>query len=288
MPKAIDIKGKRFGRLVAIERSHKDNSGGWIWRCKCDCGNEASARPYSLKSGNTNSCGCLHKETSAENGKKSAKYSFNIDFFKNMSPDLAYILGLFASDGYLCDTNNQIKFSFSDIDIDVLEKIKIASSYNGEIYKRLISLNDKVYNVATLIFYSKELRDIFYNYGLTTKKSFTVSIPKEITDKYMIHFIRGFFDGDGSVGGQLIKGSQQMRVRIGCGSKEIIEQIKSWLHININTRNVKISERNNFYEIAYSTNDSIKLYESFYTNYSIFLDRKKKKFEEIMDIRNSR
>ena len=34
-----------------------------MWLCKCDCGNIVSIRGYSLRSGNTQSCGCIQKET---------------------------------------------------------------------------------------------------------------------------------------------------------------------------------------------------------------------------------
>lgn len=56
-----DISGKRFGRLTAIEISHKANRR-MIWECKCDCGNTVYAPTCNLSSGNTQSCGCLNKE----------------------------------------------------------------------------------------------------------------------------------------------------------------------------------------------------------------------------------
>ncbi len=55
--KAIDIKGQRFGRLLAIEYA-----GGCKWLCKCDCGNEKLVDGSSLRLGHTRSCGCLHEE----------------------------------------------------------------------------------------------------------------------------------------------------------------------------------------------------------------------------------
>ena len=55
--------GKRFGRLVVIERTDKSNNGGVIWRCKCDCGNEKEVPTSYLTSGHTKSCGCLKLES---------------------------------------------------------------------------------------------------------------------------------------------------------------------------------------------------------------------------------
>lgn len=57
MGKFQDLTGQRFGRLVAVEYL-----GGSRWNCKCDCGNYHTVVAYSLKSGNTKSCGCYNIE----------------------------------------------------------------------------------------------------------------------------------------------------------------------------------------------------------------------------------
>ena len=56
-----DITGKRFGKLVAIERIGSRN-GKALWRCRCDCGKYTDVPGSALRSGGTKSCGCLHNE----------------------------------------------------------------------------------------------------------------------------------------------------------------------------------------------------------------------------------
>ena len=56
-----DLSGKRFGRLLVIDRSEK-KSGKQYWNCICDCGKAVSVRSDSLTSYRTQSCGCLQKE----------------------------------------------------------------------------------------------------------------------------------------------------------------------------------------------------------------------------------
>lgn len=58
----IDITGKKFVRLLVVEKHHQDKRGEWYWRCVCDCGNEKVVSGYKLRTGNTKSCGCLQKE----------------------------------------------------------------------------------------------------------------------------------------------------------------------------------------------------------------------------------
>ena len=68
MSKAVDLTGRRYGRLLALEqvKSEKDKRHAF-WQCQCDCGNRIVARKDSLEAGNTKSCGCI----SAEHGWKS-------------------------------------------------------------------------------------------------------------------------------------------------------------------------------------------------------------------------
>lgn len=66
-----NLLGRRFGYLTVVARngshcsSKTSKSGGSaVWTCKCDCGNTIDVLNFSLKNGDTTSCGC----------KKSSKY----------------------------------------------------------------------------------------------------------------------------------------------------------------------------------------------------------------------
>lgn len=59
--RALQLKGQRFGRLIAIEIAGKQRKMN-TWRCICDCGNETITTATRLKSGKTRSCGCLAGE----------------------------------------------------------------------------------------------------------------------------------------------------------------------------------------------------------------------------------
>lgn len=59
---AKDLRGQRFGRLVAIEPTEERRYNSVVWRCRCDCGNEKLASARALMSGGTKSCGCCHKK----------------------------------------------------------------------------------------------------------------------------------------------------------------------------------------------------------------------------------
>ena len=70
-----NIKGERFGRLVAldfIEKRHRTP----FWNFKCDCGKEKIIGSWAVTRGGTVSCGCYLHEKLVENGK--AKYKYGI------------------------------------------------------------------------------------------------------------------------------------------------------------------------------------------------------------------
>jgi len=62
VPKFIDLTGQKFGRLVVLRFISKNNRYHKYWLCRCDCNKKKIIREDSLRSGNTQSCGCLFRE----------------------------------------------------------------------------------------------------------------------------------------------------------------------------------------------------------------------------------
>src|SRR4249920_1072727 len=60
MPKFVDITGHQYGRLTVLHRT--SGSGRVHWQCRCICGTELSVQSADLRTGNTQSCGCLKFE----------------------------------------------------------------------------------------------------------------------------------------------------------------------------------------------------------------------------------
>lgn len=64
----IDLTGQRFGRLTALSEHGKAKNGHTTWLCLCDCGNKVVSTVDHLRSGHTQSCGCLQRERSTTHG----------------------------------------------------------------------------------------------------------------------------------------------------------------------------------------------------------------------------
>jgi hypothetical protein len=61
-----DLSGQRFGRLTVVKLDHRNDRRKAIWLCRCDCGETSLADGNNLRSGNSESCGCLRREQLAD------------------------------------------------------------------------------------------------------------------------------------------------------------------------------------------------------------------------------
>ena len=65
-----DLTNQQFGRLTVIKDSGKKSQNRVIWQCICQCGTECEVDTNRLTTGNTQSCGCLHREKISNLTKK--------------------------------------------------------------------------------------------------------------------------------------------------------------------------------------------------------------------------
>lgn len=72
-----DLTGQRFGKLEVIEMNGRTKRGLVIWKCKCDCGNEANIVSHYLISGATQSCGCYQREAARQRCIKQNEYDLS-------------------------------------------------------------------------------------------------------------------------------------------------------------------------------------------------------------------
>lgn len=58
---SLTSPGDRYGRLVVVEAAGYDKHGNKTFVCLCECGIRTTVGGYSLRQGNTKSCGCLKR-----------------------------------------------------------------------------------------------------------------------------------------------------------------------------------------------------------------------------------
>jgi intein/homing endonuclease len=121
----------------------------------------------------------------------SRKYSLNESFFDEWSAAMAYVLGFWFADGYMRH-DKSYRVSFTSNDIQILKDIRRVMGSTNPIYKT------KRDNSSYVVLHSKKLFERLIVLGGMQRKSRFIRFP-EIPQEYIKDFVRGYFDGDGSV-----------------------------------------------------------------------------------------
>lgn len=134
------------------------------------------------------------------------RYAVNENFFKIWSSNMSYILGYICADGCLIDAHNSSRTQYLGItskDSSILHKINQALGCNKPLYKGLPRItkypSGKTYKNSltyTLRIGNMVIFNDLIRLGLTPRKSLSLKLPR-IPLRYFVHFLRGYFDGDG-------------------------------------------------------------------------------------------
>lgn len=127
---------------------------------------------------------------------KQKKHFHDKTVFEKDSENKYYILGLICADGNLWNGINKrhkISISLHKNDRQLLVDINKLVCKTNIVYDRSNS------DMSELVIYDKDIYNIIKSYNINENKSLTLEFPNNIPDKYLKDFIRGYFDGDGSV-----------------------------------------------------------------------------------------
>lgn len=207
-------------------------------------------------------------------------YDINENFFSVWAPQMAWVLGLLFTDGNVQTrrTSHQ-SISISSIDLDLLENVNRFLKTIRPI-RKCIQSHDKTRHIYQLEFYREKMRDDLHNLGLIEKKSLIMEFP-DVPDEYIRHFIRGCWDGDGTV---YIDRDCRLNAAYVSGSYEFIKQMVVELaKVGITRQseesflNIHKDKRSNAYSIRLNSRKNLEtLFHFFYDNVNetVFLRRK--------------
>ena len=235
----------------------------------------------------------IAKRTYTEAKQQGRKYPCNDDFFKIQTADMGYILGFIAADGYISAKENCISIEILQQDKDILFQIAEKMDVSRPI---TIQTRNNGCQTATLRNWSASWKQDLSHYGIINNKTFTLKPPTLLLPKYRIDYIRGYFDGDGSISTTKAKNSKGIIYNknsfeiIGASKSEmnwIRKELINHYHIILNKPGHYTTENGTvIYKIITTDKKQIqKIYNLFYnTESSLYLNRKKEKFETILNI----
>ncbi len=119
------------------------------------------------------------------------KHKVNEDYFKVWTHEMAWVLGLFVTDGHVNKQLHSIYFSQKDERI-----LKLIAKYMEADY--VLAATGPTKTTPTLIINSKEIKKDLEMLGIVANKSLTVPFPN-VPEEFLTSFVRGVIDGDGWV-----------------------------------------------------------------------------------------
>jgi intein-encoded DNA endonuclease-like protein len=224
-------------------------------------------------------------KSSSTDIKKSGDYRTyycNFDFFEKMDcEEKAYWVGFIAADGAVVVRQNQssLTISLSSKDRNHLEKFKksIESEHKIRDYKT------NGFDVSSISISNRKLVKDLKQYNIIQNKSLVYSMPENVPDDLLNHFIRGYMDGDGYVVNWKRKNRNNIKeLKVGfCGTTEFLEDLKSCINTNLDLTVGCIYKTSNspIFCLEYTgVKTSLLIKDYLYNNASKFMQRKLDKF----------
>ena len=226
------------------------------------------------------------REAAIESNINRAKKK-NDDYFSIQSPNMAWLLGFLAADGTISKRDNTIKLGLSEKDSEILERIKTELSLEDTEVKHYT--NSRGYDCCSLEWTSKKQKNDLSKYSVVPEKTFILKPPYLLNSQYYIDYIRGYFDGDGSINYCHIKGGA-LRWQVCSATREIIQFVIDTLYNEYGIKKVNIYSQQRktapLYYCQYSTNATKKIYPVLYgTGSTLYLKRKRDHYEEILKMK---
>lgn len=204
-------------------------------------------------------------------------YKVNDLYFSKQNANMAYLLGFYAADGCVYKDKNTIKLTLASVDKEFLENIKKELDSNYPI--RDYETKDGYVN-SEFIFSSLQIKKDFSNYGIVPLKTYNLKFPDRLKKEYYLDFIRGYFDGDGSIS---TAGESAIRWQICAYNKDILKRIVDILEeYDIPKVSIQSLPNRNIYTIQYSTNSTKKIFNILYYDNCLCLKRKYDKFKALV------
>lgn len=189
-------------------------------------------------------------------------------------PELAYAIGLIATDGCLSKDGLLVDLTSKD-----KEQLLNFSKCLGVDFNIGNKLNPKGDQCLRIQFKNRIFYDFLLSIGLTPRKSLTMGKLK-IPDEYFFDFLRGCFDGDGcfySYWDSRWKSSHMFYLEFTSASEKHLGWLRKIIKFRVGVSgHVTSSKKSSVFQLKYAKKESLEIIKKMYYNPSVIcLSRKK-------------
>lgn len=213
------------------------------------------------------------------------KFEITESFFDNIDTDeKAYFLGFLYADGCVKDKKNMVILALKESDKEILEKLNRLIHKDKPLYIAKDKREGNRENTVGIRICNKHVVNKLIELGCYPRKTFILEYPAWLDKKLYGSFIRGYFDGDGSISMRYFTGkSPQLKFTL-TGNGKFLRYVQKIIkeELNVNSSiEVRHKDRNNdIISIVVTGGIQLeKLYDFLYCNSSIYLERKHELFK---------
>ena len=217
------------------------------------------------------------------------------DIFSSIDTEFqAYLLGLYASDGNINEKRKTFRIHVQEKDSELIYVIKDIVAPDSRVFTLTNRIcvnprNGKVYNGSDsfgLDINSTKICNDLVNLGIGYNKTYTENHIPNIDKSLIRHFIRGYFDGDGTISGSYVKSDPKWHknenfrsyAAFCCKTKTMLSDIQDFLKKNEIKSTLCFANRDKMYQLSIPKSQLKKLYELLYKDSNFYLKRKYIKF----------
>lgn len=166
------------------------------------------AKIFNVSSVATNTLLRRHGYKAKTQSELQRKYPIEEDFFDEIdTEEKAYVLGLLYADGYNNTDRNSVSLGLKETDREILDKITTLIQptkplqYVSTSNQRKKKGFENSQNQYKLVITNKHISQRLVELGCGKAKTHNLKFPTEeqVPSHLIRHFVRGYFDGDGSV-----------------------------------------------------------------------------------------
>lgn len=193
------------------------------------------------------------------------------------SEEDAYWLGMLYADGSVRESRNEIALDIKDK--DVIEKFKTYVGRDNQVRTVNRKYKDGIYTSYAYSFSDAKTKQNLIKLGCVPKKTTLAECPNEnqVPTQWFKDFLRGLVDGDGYF--QYDPSQRKYRLMV-VGTEALCKGLANRLQIEGQRVFKQTTSNAWYYEIGRKI-DVEKILTEMYENATIFLDRKKERYEDI-------
>ena len=215
------------------------------------------------------------------NKQNSRRYEIDHTFFGTINTEQkAYWLGFIYADGYIqrpATNSYRVGIAIKDTDIDQLERFKSDTNATYPIHHYVANSYGEEAPYVRIIISSDQMFHDLQTKGAVERKSLVLTFPgTNIVPQHLTHhFIRGYFDGDGS----FAKSGDGFYTHKVCGTQEFLTKMCDQIgHPGASLYQRRKNGRNNWATSIGGRRQVLAIAEWMYRDATVFMPRKHKRY----------